>query len=132
MGDDVVRLSVVGALVRRRWRLLAAFAAIGALVGFGLSFVVSPGFAASSKVLLKGQLDKNQLLTETQIATSLSVLDRVAVDLKWGVSGLDLQGDVTATVLDGNVLEITGVASTSDRARQLTDRAAADYVVNST
>lgn len=112
--------------------MLGALALVGALIGFGSSFVFSPGHYASSKVLLKGQLDKNQLLTETQIAVSLSVLDRVADDLHWGVGGVDLQRKVSATVLDGNVLEITGIASTADRARELTDRAAAEYVTAST
>jgi hypothetical protein len=132
VGDDVVRLSVVGALARRRWRLLAVLAGVGAVIGFGLSFVLSPGHLASSKVLLKGQPDKNQLLTETQVAMSLVVLDRVADDLQSGVRGIDLQGAVTATVLDGNVIEIAGVAPTTDQALALTDRAAAEYVAAST
>ena len=131
MGDDVIRLTAIGALARRRWRILLLFALVGALVGFGLSFVLSPGHQASSKILLKGQPDKNQLLSETQIATSLAVLDHVADDLQWGVSGIELQGKVAATVLDGNVLEIAGVASTTERARALTDKAAAEYVAAS-
>ena len=94
--------------------------------------MLSPGYSASSKVLLKGQPDKNQLLTETQIAMSLVVLDHVADDLKWGTRGIDLQGAVTATVSDGNVIEIAGIAATPDRARALTDAAAAEYVAAST
>jgi hypothetical protein len=132
VGDDVVRLSVVGTLARRRWRLIMAFAVVGAVIGFGLSFVLSPGHLAASKVLLKGQPDKNQLLTETQVAMSLVVLDRVAEDLQWGVAGIELQDHVGAEVLDGNVLQITGVAATPERARALTDRAAAEYVLAST
>jgi hypothetical protein len=132
VGGDVVRLSAVGALARRRWRLLAVSALVGGLLGFGLSFVLSPGYSASSKVLLHGQPDKNQLATEAQIAMSLNVLDRVAADLQWGLSGIDLRSAVTVSVLDGNVLQVVGLGSTPERARALTDRATAQYIVEST
>lgn len=128
MNDDVVRLAVVGRLVRRRWRLLAALAAAGAVVGLGLSFLISPGYTATSTVLLQGAGDKQQILTETQIATSLVVLDRAAAELGWGDVGADLKDAVTAVVSDGNVIRISGVASTTERALQLTDRATAEYV----
>src|SRR3712207_5782400 len=101
LGDDVVHLAVAGGLIRRRWRLFTLMALLGALIGFGSSFLLSPGYAASSKVLLKGQPEKGQLLAEAQIAGSVSVLDRVADQLRWGVTGVELQRHVTADVLDG-------------------------------
>lgn len=124
-GEDV-RLAGVARVLGAWWRALAALAALGALVGFLLSFVLSPGQQASSKVVLHGQLDKNQLLTQTQIATSLAVLDPVATAL--GGTGVELRDRVSAEVLDGNVLRITGTGPTAEEARALTDQVANGYV----
>ena len=124
-GEDV-RLAGVARELGAWWRALAALAALGALVGFLLSFVLSPGQQASSKVVLHGQLDKNQLLTQTQIATSLAVLDPVATAL--GGTGVELRDRVSAEVLDGNVLRITGTGPTAEEARALTDQVANGYV----
>ncbi len=62
MREDVVRLAVAGALIRRRWPRLVILAVLGALVGAGASLVVSPGYASTSRVLLQGEWDK----TDTQ------------------------------------------------------------------
>lgn len=126
--DDVVRLAAVGRLVRRRWRLLTVLAVAGAVLGFGTSLLVSPGYTATSTVLLQGAGEKQAVLTETQIATSLVVLDRTALGLGWGETGVDLKKSVSAAVADGNVIRISGVASSPQRAQELTDRATAEYV----
>jgi capsular polysaccharide biosynthesis protein len=126
--DDNLRLASVGRLVRRRWRPLLGVAVVGAVLGFGLSFLLSPGYQAASKVLIQGQSVKLALVTETQIATSLAVLDATSKELGWGVSGIGLQGSVSANVLDGSVIEIVGTAPTRDRARALTDSVTAHYV----
>ncbi|MFC5996696.1 exopolysaccharide biosynthesis protein [Pseudonocardia hispaniensis] len=130
--EDVVRLSVVGQLVRRRWRLLAALAGLGALVGLGLSLLFSPGYEAASRVLLQGSRDKQQVLSEAQVAMSLVVLDRTAAGLGWGDSAADLQRSVSAAVVDGNVIEISGTARNADRAQQLVGRVTQEYVTFST
>ena len=71
LGEDVFRLAVVGQIVRRRWRFLTVVAAVGALLGASSWLLLSPGFAATSMVVLHGQVDKDVLLTEAQIAQSL-------------------------------------------------------------
>ncbi|MFB9740786.1 exopolysaccharide biosynthesis protein, partial [Pseudonocardia sulfidoxydans] len=130
--DDVVRLSAVGDVVRGRWRGLVALAVAGAVIGFGASFVLSPGQEAAAKALLQGQRSADQLLTETQIATSTSVTDQVAAKLGDGRSGQDLQSVVHAAVLDGNVIQISATAASADAARALADTAATAYVDYST
>ncbi len=128
----MARLSVIGQLVRRRWRLLAALTGLGALVGLGLSLLFSPGYEATSRVLLQGSRDKQEVLSEAQVAMSLVVLDRTAAGLGWGVGAADLQRSVTAAVVDGNVLEISGTAGSPDKAQQLVGRATQEYVTFST
>ena len=57
MSDDVVRLSVIGQIVRRRWRLLAVIAAVGALLGVGASMLFSPGYESASSGRRQGPRD---------------------------------------------------------------------------
>lgn len=127
MRNPKIDLALVGRLLRRRWQVLTAIALIGALLGVGLSFVFSPGYVASSKVLLLGDRDKDQLPGESEVATSSIVLDRTAAALGWDRTGRDLRGEVSATV-DLNVIEISGAAETPERARQLTDQVTTQYV----
>jgi hypothetical protein len=129
--DDVVRLSFIGSIVRRRWRLLAVLALCGALAGYGASWLVSPGYVATSKVLLQDAANEEALLTEVQIAISQVVLDRTATGLGMA-GGIELRGDVTAAVVDGNVIQVSGVAPTQELALALTDRVTAEYVAFST
>ena len=126
--DDVVRLSVIGQIVRRRWRLLAVLAAVGALLGVGASLLFSPGYESASSVLLLGPRDEEEPLTEAQIAMSSVVLDRTAAALGWDVTGTGLLGSVSAEAVDGNVIQIRGSAESPDRAQQLTDRVTQEYV----
>jgi len=128
VNDDTARLSIVWHVLRQRWRLLIVIAALGALVGAGASLVFSPGYETSASVLLQGPRDPDELLTEAQVAKSSVVLDRAAAALNWGMSGLDLQESVNAVVADGNIIEITSVEATPERAQRLADRIAQEYV----
>jgi capsular polysaccharide biosynthesis protein len=132
VNDDTARLSIVWQVLRQRWRLLIVIAVLGALVGAGASLVFSPGYETSASVLLQGSRDPDELLTEAQVAKSSVVLDRAAAALNWGKSGLDLQESVNATVADGNIIEITSVEETPERAQRLADRIAQEYVTFST
>lgn len=132
MNDDLVRLSVVGQILRRRWPQLVAAAAAGALLGAGAPLLLSPGYETSSRVLLQGPRSNDQLLTETQIATSSGVLDRTAAALGWGLSGPDLRDSVNVQLVDGNVIEIQGTAASPARAQELTDHLVEEYVRYST
>lgn len=129
---DAARLSIIWQVLRRRWRLLTVIAVLGALVGAGASLVFSPGYATSASVLLQGPRDPDELATEAQVAQSSVVLDRAAAALEWGVSGVDLADEVTAAVADGNIIEIDAMADTPERAQQLADRVAQEYVTFST
>jgi capsular polysaccharide biosynthesis protein len=132
VSDDPVRLAMLGRLVRRRWRLLAALAVLGALLGAAAYPLLSPGYRTSTNVLLQGPREPDVLLTEAQVAQSTVVLDRAATALGWHVSGAQLQAAVHAAVAEGNVIRITGTASTPERAQQLADRVAQEYVRFST
>jgi capsular polysaccharide biosynthesis protein len=128
MGEDVVRLAVLGHLARVKWRLLVALALVGALVGFGASLLFSPGYASSSKVLLQEPRDEQTVLTEAELAVSQVVLDKTAADLGSGVTGADLRDRVSATVVAGNIVQVTGLAGAPEQAQQLTQHATDEYV----
>ncbi|MEU2284583.1 Wzz/FepE/Etk N-terminal domain-containing protein [Streptomyces sp. NPDC013178] len=130
MSDDTIRLVTIGRILRRRWRLLTLLTVVGALVGYGSSVVVfPPRYTASASVLLPGQWEERELLTQVEIATSSTVLDRAAAALDWsGVSGTELRDRVGAKAADGNIITITGTADTPERAQQLSDRLAQQFV----
>jgi capsular polysaccharide biosynthesis protein len=130
--DDAVRLSLVALVLRRRWRLLAALAAVGALLGVGASLLLSPGYQTTSYVLLQGPREPDELLTEAQVAVSSVVLDRAAATLGWNVTGAELQQSVTAEAGAGNVIAIAATAETPEQAKQLADQVAQDYVAFAT
>ncbi|MDC0770887.1 Wzz/FepE/Etk N-terminal domain-containing protein [Streptomyces sp. HD] len=129
MSDDTIHLVTIGWILRRRWRLLAIVAVVGALVGYGASVVFPPRYTASASVLLPGQWEERELLTQVDIATSSTVVDGVAAKLGWkGVSGSELREQVSATAADGNIIKIAGTADTPARAQQLADRVAQQFV----
>lgn len=130
MSDDTIRLVTIGRILRRRWRLLATLAVVGALVGYGASVVLfPPRYTASTSVLLPGQWEERELLTQVDIATSSSVVDPVAAKLGWsGVSAAELRDRVSAKAADGNIIKISGTADTPERAQRLSDRVAQQFV----
>jgi capsular polysaccharide biosynthesis protein len=130
--EDAVGLSPIGRVFRRRWRLLAVFAVAGAALGAAASPLLSPGYETSASVLLQGPRAADELLTEAQVAGSSVVLDRAAANLGWGVPGSTLAQSVTTSVADGNVIEVTAVADSPERAQQLADRIVQEYVAFST
>lgn len=131
MRDDLVRLSTIWRLLRMRWRLLSAMTILGALLGVGASFLFSPGYATTATVLLQGPRDENELSTEAQVATSSHVLERAAIALGWGIPGDEVGNSVTAAVTDGNVIQVTGTASSPQRAQELANNVAKEYVAYS-
>ncbi|MFF1449043.1 Wzz/FepE/Etk N-terminal domain-containing protein [Streptomyces sp. NPDC058274] len=129
MSDDTIRLVTIGRILRRRWRLLAVLAVVGALVGYGASVVFPPRYTTSASVLLAGQWEERELLTQVDIATSSTVVDRAAAKLGWtGVSDTELRDRVTAKATDGNIIKISGTADTPERAQQLSDQVAKEFV----
>ncbi|MEI5098225.1 Wzz/FepE/Etk N-terminal domain-containing protein [Streptomyces sp. PmtG] len=129
MSEDTIRLVTIGRILHRRWRLLAVVTVLGALVGYGVSVLFPPRYTASVSVLLPGQWEERELLTQAEIATSSSVVDRVATTLGWkGVSGADLRGRVSAKATDGNIIKISGTDHTPDGAQRLSDRVAQEFV----
>ncbi|MFE7074050.1 Wzz/FepE/Etk N-terminal domain-containing protein [Streptomyces sp. NPDC057620] len=129
MSDDTIRLVTIGRILRRRRRLLALLVVVGGLVGYGASVLFPPTYTASASVLLPGQWEERELLTQAEIATSSVVIDRVAATLHWqGVSGSDLRDEVTAAAANGNIIKISGTADTPERAQRLADRSAQQFV----
>ncbi|WP_037672816.1 Wzz/FepE/Etk N-terminal domain-containing protein [Streptomyces griseus] len=129
MNDDAIRLVTIGRIFRRRWRLLAIVAVVGALVGHGASLVFPPRYTTSASVLLPGTWEERELLTQTEVATSSVVVDRAAATLGWsGVSGSDLRDQVSAKATDGNIIKISGTADTPERAQRLSDQVAKEFV----
>ncbi|WAU82977.1 Wzz/FepE/Etk N-terminal domain-containing protein [Streptomyces sp. Qhu-G9] len=130
MNEDTIRLVTIGRILRRRRRLLTVLAVVGALVGWGTSVLLfPPRYTASASVLLPGQWEERELLTQVDIAASSSVADRTAAQLGWqGLSGGDLRDRVTAKAADGNIIKISGTADTPERAQQLSDQVAQQFV----
>ncbi|QKW09713.1 polysaccharide biosynthesis protein [Streptomyces sp. NA04227] len=128
MSEDTIRLVTIGRILRGRLRLLAVVAVVGALVGYGISVLFPPRYTASVSVLLPGQWEERELLTQTEIATSSSVLDRAAATLGKGVSGEELRDRVGAKAADGNIIKISGTAGSPERAQRLSDRVAREFV----
>ncbi|MCQ9180464.1 polysaccharide biosynthesis protein [Streptomyces sp. IBSBF 2953] len=129
MSDDTIRLVTIGRIIRRRWRVLALYALVGALVGYGVSALFPPRYTTSASVLLPGTWEERELLTQTEVATSSVVVDRAAATLGWpGVSGSDLRDHVSAKATDGNIIKISGTAETPERAQRLSDQVAKDFV----
>ncbi|MEU7581718.1 Wzz/FepE/Etk N-terminal domain-containing protein [Streptomyces sp. NPDC041068] len=129
MSDDAIRLVTIGRIFRRRWRLLAIVAVVGALVGYGTSLLFPPSYTTSTSVLLAGQWEERELLTQAEIAASSAVVDRAADTLDWsGVSGSELKDRVSAEAADGNIIKISGTAETPERAQRLSDQVAEQFV----
>ncbi|MET7357880.1 polysaccharide biosynthesis protein [Streptomyces sp. NPDC005562] len=129
MSEDVIRLVTIGRIFRRRWRLLAVAAVLGALVGYGASLLFPPTYTTSTSVLLAGQWEERELLTQAEIASSSAVVDRAAVALEWdGVGAGDLGDQVSAKAADGNIIKISGTAETPGRAQRLSDQVAQEFV----
>lgn len=131
MSDDVVRLSVIGRILRRRRRLLVSLAVLGAVAGAVAWVLLPAAFASTSKVLLQGSRGEDEVLTESQIAASRVVVDRAVAGLGWepGTVGRDA---VAAEVGDGNVIEVTVRGETPSRARELAARVTEEYLTFST
>ncbi|WP_314225365.1 Wzz/FepE/Etk N-terminal domain-containing protein [Streptomyces zaehneri] len=129
MSDDTIRLVTIGRIIRRRRRLLTLLVVVGALVGYGTSLLFPPRYTTSASVLLPGAWEERELVTQAEIATSSVVVDRVAATLDWtGVSGSELRDRVSAKAADGNIIKISGTADTPERAQQLSDRLAQQFV----
>ncbi|MEV4445366.1 Wzz/FepE/Etk N-terminal domain-containing protein [Streptomyces mirabilis] len=134
MNDDTIRLVTIGRILRRRWRLLAVLAVVGALFGYGTSvLLLPPRYTAEASVLLPGQWEERELLTQVDIATSSAVVDRAAATLNWkGVNGTELRDQVSAKADDGNIIKISGTADTPERAQRLSDQLAQQFVTFAT
>ncbi|MFG2949435.1 Wzz/FepE/Etk N-terminal domain-containing protein [Streptomyces adustus] len=129
MNDDTIRLVTIGRIIRRRWRLLTILAVVGALAGYGTSLLFPPRYTTSASVLLPGAWEERELLTQEQLATSSTVVDQAAAALHWsGVGKNELRDQVSAKTADGNIIKISGTADTPERAQQLSDQVAQQFV----
>lgn len=127
MSDDVVRLSMVGQILRRRRRLLVALAALGALAGALVWLLLPTSYAATSKVVLRGAASEDAVATEAQVAGSRVVVERALASLGWKPGAVPRDA-VSAEVADGHVIKITATAGSPSRARQLAGRVTREYI----
>ncbi|MFF2352077.1 polysaccharide biosynthesis protein [Kitasatospora sp. NPDC058115] len=128
MSEEAIRLVTVGRILRRRWRLLAVLAVVGALVGYGSSLLFPPRYSTAASVLLPGAWQERELMTQAQLATSSVVLDRAAATLGRPWTGDGLRDRVSATAADGNIIKISGTGDTPEQAQQLADQVAQQFV----
>ncbi|MFF3849706.1 Wzz/FepE/Etk N-terminal domain-containing protein [Streptomyces sp. NPDC002328] len=129
MSDETIRLVTIGRIIRRRRRLLTVLAVMGALLGYGVSWLLPPRYTTSASVLLPGAWEERELLTQTEIATSSVVVDRAAAALgPAGTGGGGLRDRVSAEAADGNIIKISGTADTPERAQRLCDEVAEQFV----
>lgn len=128
--DDTVRLAMIGQVLRGRWRTLVVLAALGAIVGAGSSFFLSPGYTTTASVLLQGPREADELLTQAEVATSSVVLDRTAAAL--GGTGAELRDQVATSVAQGNVITIEATGDTAEQAQRMADQLAQEFVKYST
>ena len=61
MNETSIDLALIWRLVRRRKAALLVLAVLGACVGAALSLVLSPGYVSTSKVLLQGSRNPNEV-----------------------------------------------------------------------
>lgn len=102
---------------------------VGALAGYGVSVLFPPRYTASASVLLPGQWEQRELVTQVEIATSSAVVDRAADELRWnGVGRSELRDRVSAETADGNIVKISGTAATPERAQRLSDEVDQQFV----
>ncbi|MFD9073649.1 Wzz/FepE/Etk N-terminal domain-containing protein, partial [Streptomyces lasiicapitis] len=87
MSEEAIRLVTIGRIFRRRWRLLAVVAVTGALFGYGVSLLFPPSYTTSTSVLLAGQWEERELLTQAEIASSSAVVG-TAGGAREGVRGV--------------------------------------------
>ncbi len=130
--DDTVRLSMIGQVLRGRWRTLVVLAVLGALIGAGSSVILSPGYRTTSSVLLQGPREADELLTQAEVATSSVVLDRAAAVLGDGETGADLRDKVATSVAQGNVITIETTGDTAEQTQRMADQLAQEFVKYST
>ncbi|WP_405406617.1 Wzz/FepE/Etk N-terminal domain-containing protein [Streptomyces sp. NBC_01104] len=129
MSDDTIRLVTIGRMLRRRSRFLVVVAVLGALAGYGTSMLFPPRYTATASVLMQGQWEDRELLTQAEIASSSAVVDRVGASLRLpGVSPGELRDQVRAKAAEGNIIKISGTADTPERAQRLSDQVAQEFV----
>lgn len=115
VGADLLRVSEVLALARRRrhWLLVAALG--GTVLGFAWLAVSPPAYTSMAVVLVHGSPTESQLQREAQIAVSAAALAPVAEDT--GVAGPAPR--VRAESGDGDVVRIEVTAGSPAQAQRL-------------
>lgn len=127
------RLHPYAAIAAKYWAFILAAAVIGALVGFGLSQLATPGYSARSTLYFSigygnsgsdlnqgGSYAQGQMLSFAELATSERVLQPVIDDLELPLTSAELAGlvDVT-TPANTVVLDITATSSDPELAASI-------------
>ena len=131
MTEEVLDLERSIQLLRRYWRVVAAFVVAGLAAAVGYEVVEPPTYQAASLVLLPSPTTpgpKNNGTTEARIATSAAVLVPAGREAGPGLSLTTLQRDVTASSAATSVLRITATGATPRRAEVLVNAVAGQLV----
>jgi capsular polysaccharide biosynthesis protein len=114
VSEQIVDLRSTWAILRRRGRTLAVAAALGALAGAALVYVLPGSYSSTSKVLLPatpadsgGQLAAHDIDTQVQIALSEVVLGRAGKTLKPPLRASTVADRVEVVAPTSDVLEVT-------------------------
>ncbi|HEV2070476.1 MAG TPA: hypothetical protein VGR26_11825 [Acidimicrobiales bacterium] len=134
MTEQVLDLRGSLRALRRRWALLVVLCAGGMACGFTYSQVQPPEFVAGYAVRLPpSRLDANgdplrSIDSESFVATSAEILERVGKALDPPIAADELQRRVQAQPLSVDILEVRAEAPSLDRAALIAESVAKEYV----
>lgn len=139
MEQDFTTLADHVAVVRRRWRTLAAFVLLGAVLGVALAFLQTPQYTASTTLLLQTStmangdpqsIDPEEVATQTDVVLSDPVASRVkqTLGLPKSTSIESLLETVTAeAVEDKRIILVTAVRPEAREASRVANAFAKGY-----
>ena len=140
MDNDSVDLRDQAAVLRRRWRLVAAATAIGLLLGVLLSLIRGPQYEATSVVEVQPVatgstalptpiLEPAEIATQVQVVSSAPVAERVIRKLRLEQSPGDLTANISvAQVADTRVVRISATNPDAAVAAQIANSFADAYL----
>jgi hypothetical protein len=107
---------------------LVGAAAVGLVLGVGLTVLLPPSSVASSEVMFQvDPADPKRADTEARIANSQAVMDRVAA-LTPGTDAKSLAKSLSTVTATHDVVRLTASANSPARARELIDRYTDSYI----
>jgi capsular polysaccharide biosynthesis protein len=134
MAEQVMDTRSVGAVIRRGWRWITAFAVAGAALGAVYVIEIPPQLSSTTVLLLPassaGTDPNQQSSTETQvhIAGSIPVFARAAKAVKPALTVAEVQKRVTVDSSISNLIEIHASSPEASQAEALSQAVADAYL----